>query len=660
MSSENNKKRLLVLGGIAQQNKIIKEAQEIGYHVIVIDFLEDSPGKKIADESYLISITDVDSIIKLCKEIIVDGVMNYCIDPGQKPYQQICERLNLYCYGTKEQFDILSNKDLFKAECIKNGVDVIPGYKINKNYSIEEINNIKLPVVVKPADSRASKGITICKNKKDLPKAIDFALGFSQRKIVNIEQYLNKPELCAKYFVCNGEIYLTAFSDTHTHYDDGKRVYICGKTYPSQYYSIFKETADKKVREMIKNIGIKNGPLSFTGFFDNGLFRFFDPSFRMGGGQEWSIIKNITGVDISKCLTNFAITGSMGFVENLRKLDHGFASKHAAALQLLIKPGTIRKIHGVDNALMLKSVVSHHISHTIGDTISGIGTSDSVFMRVLLVGDSKEKLLNDQLQIEKTIKVLDKKNKNLGKDLDSLKNRFEKFKKKKEKHKKTEKQSFEDNKSFSELIGNKQRKQEYENIMLELDNREKYLNNLEENLKKDKIKVNEQVNEFKKWREKLESLEQEIENRKKDIMSKEKLVKDTIESSKDLVVDIKTEEKVVTYHDLLDKIPDSAVVIHRGILKQINDSFADLIGYNVDEILNKSLFDFIIPEELSDVKNYYINKLTGIEVTSFETTLLSKENDKISVEINTKPTDFKGKKAEIAVIKKIKSKKEEK
>ena len=281
-----------------------------------------------------------------------------------------------------------------------------------------------------------------------------------------------------------------------------------------------------------------------------------------------------------------------------------------------------------------------------------------------LVKDEKSEKYSELKKMIKKLKKenseLDKKNKNLGKDLDSLKNRFEKFKKKKEKHKKTEKQSFEDNKSFSELIGNKQRKQEYENIMLELDNREKYLNNLEENLKKDKIKVNEQVNEFKKWREKLESLEQEIENRKKDIMSKEKLVKDTIESSKDLVVDIKTEEKVVTYHDLLDKIPDSAVVIHRGILKQINDSFADLIGYNVDEILNKSLFDFIIPEELSDVKNYYINKLTGIEVTSFETTLLSKENDKISVEINTKPTDFKGKKAEIAVIKKIKSKKEEK
>jgi PAS domain S-box-containing protein len=263
-------------------------------------------------------------------------------------------------------------------------------------------------------------------------------------------------------------------------------------------------------------------------------------------------------------------------------------------------------------------------------------------------------------KLKKENSDLDKKNKNLEKDLDYLKNRVESLKKKKEKQKKSDKNDKEDRQSFPELFGTKKRNQEYENLMHELNEREKYLNDLESNLKNDKIKINEQANEFKKWRKKLESLELEIENRKNDIVSKEKFVKDKIESTKDLTIDVKADEKAVTYHDLLDKIPDSAVVIHRGILKQVNDSFADLIGYNIDEILNKSLFDFIIPEELTDVKDFYINRLMGVDISTFETTLLTKENDKVSVEINTKPTDFNGKKAEIAVIKTIKSKKEEK
>ena len=255
---------------------------------------------------------------------------------------------------------------------------------------------------------------------------------------------------------------------------------------------------------------------------------------------------------------------------------------------------------------------------------------------------------------------LDKKNKNLEKDLNYLKNHLEHIKEKKDRKQKIDKNSDKNLQSFSELVKTKFNKQDYENMMLELDNREKLLNNLESNLIKDKEKINEQVNEFKKWRKKLESLEIEIENRQKELISKEKFLTDKIESTKDIAIEAPKEQKIVKYHDILDKIPDSAVVIHRGILKQVNDSFASLIRYNVDEILEKSLFDFIIPEELSDVKEFYINRLMGLDVSTFETTLLTKDNDEISVEINTKPTDFNGKKAEIAIIKTIKSKKEEK
>jgi len=195
-------------------------------------------------------------------------------------------------------------------------------------------------------------------------------------------------------------------------------------------------------------------------------------------------------------------------------------------------------------------------------------------------------------------------------------------------------------------------------MMRDLDDREKMLKKLESKLVKDKIKVNEQVNEFKKWRKKLEFLEKEIENRQKELFTQEKLLTHKIKASGEMAIKAPREESVMESHDLFDKIPDSAVVIHRGILKQVNDSFANLIGYNINEILNKSLFDFIILEGLSDVQEYYLNRLMGVEVSTYETTLLTKDNNKISVEINTKPTFYNGKKAEIAIIKELKSKNE--
>lgn len=255
---------------------------------------------------------------------------------------------------------------------------------------------------------------------------------------------------------------------------------------------------------------------------------------------------------------------------------------------------------------------------------------------------------------------LEKENINLEKNLNSLKNRIDQIKEKEKNQKKSEKHYGKGLQSLTEKVGSKKRKQELEKMMKELDDREKLLNDLESKLTDDKIKIEDQANDFRNWRIKLESLEIEIENRKKELFKQEKTLTEKIEPRDYSAIQPPEEEKVVEYHDLLDKIPDSAVVIHRGILKQVNSSFANLIGYEIDEILNKSLFDFIIPEELSEVKEFYINRLQGVDVSVFVTTLLTKDNDEITVEINTKPTDFKGKKAEIAIIKTIKSKKEEK
>ena len=76
----NEKKVLLALGAISAMNEIIIDAKKMGYYVIVTDYLKNSPAKKYADETWMLSIDDVDGIVKKCKERNVDGVMNYCID----------------------------------------------------------------------------------------------------------------------------------------------------------------------------------------------------------------------------------------------------------------------------------------------------------------------------------------------------------------------------------------------------------------------------------------------------------------------------------------------------------------------------------------------------------------------------------------------------
>lgn len=164
-------KRLLILAGAPVHCKVVEAAKAMGVTTIVTDYLENSPAKKIADESWMLNITDVDGIVTKCKQEKIDGVLNFCIDPAQRPYVEICEKLGLPCYGNAKQVHIMTDKPTFKKFCVDNGLDVIPTYTIEDVVS----DNVEYPVFIKPTDSRGSRGQAVCNSKEDTLLAVENA-----------------------------------------------------------------------------------------------------------------------------------------------------------------------------------------------------------------------------------------------------------------------------------------------------------------------------------------------------------------------------------------------------------------------------------------------------------------------------------------------------
>jgi len=193
--------------------------------------------------------------------------------------------------------------------------------------------------------------------------------------------------------------------------------------------------------------------------------------------------------------------------------------------------------------------------------------------------------------------------------------------------------------------------------MQDLDDREKRLNKIQKKLEKEKLKITKQKNDFIRWREKLEQLESEIESRQKWVTSKEEALKKYSAENNDNISRVTKDDEDFN-SDLFNQIDECAAVIQRGVFKQINSSFADLLGYNTNEIVDKSIFDFIEPEGLSGVEEYYFNRLKGDDISDFDTMFLTKDSSKISVEVTTKPIVFNGEKAEIVFFKKLDVKKE--
>lgn len=411
---KNKKKKLLILGAIAAMNEIVIDAKEMGYYVIVTDYLPNSPAKKYADETWMYSIEDVCGIVERCKEEHVDGVMNYCIDPGQKPYQQICERLGLPCVAGYEQFDIMTNKDKFARCCEKHGLDVIPKYYMGGQITEDQYNKFNYPLMIKPVDGRASKGIIVVESSAKMHDAIEYALSFSKRKELVVEKYMKCPEFCVKYVACDGNFYLSTMSDVwDSVLPDGTRVYMGTSSYPSRFYDEFITTTNDKVIAMLHDIGIKNGAMSLTGFYDEGKFRFFDPSLRMGGAQDWRVVEAACGVNIANLLTNFAMTGQMGNIADVSKIDRAFAKKFSALLYYDLKIGTIGKIEGVDEILKLRGVKGYHQCHKEGDVINSYGTANNVAIRFIVSCDTREEFEQTVLDAHQLIKITDTSGKDM-------------------------------------------------------------------------------------------------------------------------------------------------------------------------------------------------------------------------------------------------------
>ncbi len=294
--------------------------------------------------------------------------------------------------------------------------------------------------------------------------------------------------------------------------------------------------------------------------------------------------------------------------------------------------------------------------------------------------------LKDYNDVKKTIKKLEminaeleKENKKLGKNLSILQTRLVNEKTKQQKRDKTynprvKKTAILFNRGthfLFDCIGGSRKKEEFERMMYELDERKNLLDDLESQIVDDKRNLVDSRSEFCKWREKLELLEDEIERRRMEVVEQEKMLNERVTSSLargiynesasevdgEISSDVSGSDiETIEHHNVLDKTAQCAAIIQRGILKQINDSFAELIGFETDEIMNKSLFDFIAPEGLAGLEKYYLNRLKGCDSYTYGTVFSTKDNGKILVDVSIKPTTYDGKKAEIAIIKELENK----
>ena len=146
-----NQRKILLLGGSAQQVIAIRTAKELGYYTVLCDYLPDNPGQYVADKYYNTSTTDVESVYKIAKEEQVDGILAYASDPAALPGAIVAERLGLPTNPAKS-VEVLGLKYPWRQFLHDNGFACPKFYSFHPstpvNQIVEAVKDFTFPVIV--------------------------------------------------------------------------------------------------------------------------------------------------------------------------------------------------------------------------------------------------------------------------------------------------------------------------------------------------------------------------------------------------------------------------------------------------------------------------------------------------------------------------------
>lgn len=403
------KKKLLLLGGTSISRQIVYAAHEMGLLVYVTDYNEDSPCKKIADKSFMVSCTDIDAVVQLIKEYDIDGVIMGYADILMPSYVKICEKAGLPCYANLHAIEVTSNKSKFKSCCREHGIPVVPEY----SFDDVEKGNVIYPLIVKPVDNSGARGIYICHGKEEFDKYYPKALASSPSKHILIERYMECKEATAFYYMHKSEIYLLGVADRHMFkFSDNFLRLPIGYTFPSINKNEFLKDEDGKIKSLFHSLGMNEGMAFIQCFNDDGKYIVYEMGYRLTGSIEQHLMEHAYGFNHLKAMIKYAVGDNIDLTP-LRSEKLGNAIM--ANVTLLLSEGVINNYEGESDVMKIPGVLHLHKSYEPGTVVddSMIGKLAQVGIRVLLYADNHDQLINRMDEVKDMLKVMSTEQKDM-------------------------------------------------------------------------------------------------------------------------------------------------------------------------------------------------------------------------------------------------------
>lgn len=309
-------KKLMILGGSRYALPVIEAAHKLGLYVITCDYLPDNIAHKYSDQYCNVSIIDKEAVLKIAKELKIDGIMSFACDPGVVTAAYVAEKMGLPSCGTYESVSILQNKAKFRNFLKDNGFNVPRIYPYSTvEDAMRDREIIEYPVIVKPVDSAGSKGVTRVDAAVRLEAAVKHAFEYSFKKEIIIEDFLEKDGFSSDTdcFSIDGKLVFASFNSQRFDESSDNPYAPAAYSWPSSMPENVEKELTHEIQRVIELLNLKNSIYNVeTRLATNGKPYIMEISPRGGGNRLAECLRYATGVD----LIEGAVRAAMGMPIN--------------------------------------------------------------------------------------------------------------------------------------------------------------------------------------------------------------------------------------------------------------------------------------------------------------------------------------------------------
>lgn len=394
-------RKILLLGGSAQQVVAIETARRLGYFTVLCDFLPDNPGQYKADKFYLVSTTDKEAVLKIALDEEVDGVLAYASDPAAPTAAYVSEKLGLPG-SPYESVEILCNKDRFRKYLKDNGfcTPEAKGYDDIEKARIDlEKGMFKFPVIVKPVDSSGSKGVSRIDSADEAEGKLVYAMSFSRGKRIVVEEFVEKfgYQIAGDGLSINGKLVFRYFANDHFNSKCVNPFVPISASFPYNMPAKVQDKIHAEIQRLLTALNMKTTTYNFDMRIDKDYNVYLmEVAPRDGGNYIPDVIKCATGVDLVEC----AVKAAMGEEIQIGEVEpNGYYAYYAVHS---LNDGVLKevKIKAEDH------IIENHILVKPGDEIKSFTGANTTLGCLVMKFDSMEQMLDMMDHSEKWIEVV--------------------------------------------------------------------------------------------------------------------------------------------------------------------------------------------------------------------------------------------------------------